>query len=344
MADAAGRPDRPRHDGPPPRPRAAQPRRRRPRRRRRPAAATRTASPASLPLLDGVEELIAARASTTAMVAVADRATTRRSALALAEAGVHALIEKPLAPDGDGRRAASPTPSSTRGLVGAVGHIERYNPALQQLRAAARGRRARRDLPDRHPPAGPVPGPDRRRRRRQGPGHARHRPHRLGHPAAVPIGVGARTAYKSGRAARGPGRRRRAARRRHGHQPPGELAVAVQGAGHDRHRRAGRVRRRHPHAPTSPSTRTARSRPTGTRSRRFRGVSEGDMTRFAFPQAGAAARRARGVPRRGAGQGRRHRHHASRPRRRSRSPNAAVGVGRGSGRSSTISRHPAAAT
>ncbi|MGG5257959.1 Gfo/Idh/MocA family protein [Phycicoccus avicenniae] len=54
--------------------------------------------------------------------------------LALAEAGVHAMIEKPLAQD---------TASSTRvaeafeaqGLVGAVGHIERYNPALQQARS-----------------------------------------------------------------------------------------------------------------------------------------------------------------------------------------------------------------
>lgn len=54
--------------------------------------------------------------------------------LALAAAGVHAMIEKPLAQD---------TASATRiadafaaaGLVGAVGHIERYNPALQQARA-----------------------------------------------------------------------------------------------------------------------------------------------------------------------------------------------------------------
>ena len=54
--------------------------------------------------------------------------------LALAEAGVHAIIEKPLAQD---------TPSAVRlaeafkarGLLGAVGHIERYNPALQQARA-----------------------------------------------------------------------------------------------------------------------------------------------------------------------------------------------------------------
>jgi predicted dehydrogenase len=53
--------------------------------------------------------------------------------LALAEAGVHTMIEKPLAQD---------TPAAARlaeafegrGLVGAVGHIERYNPALQSLR------------------------------------------------------------------------------------------------------------------------------------------------------------------------------------------------------------------
>lgn len=54
-------------------------------------------------------------------------------ALKLAEAGVHAMIEKPLAQD---------TPSAQRivdafanaGLIGAVGHIERYNPALQSAR------------------------------------------------------------------------------------------------------------------------------------------------------------------------------------------------------------------
>jgi predicted dehydrogenase len=53
--------------------------------------------------------------------------------LTLAEAGVHALIEKPLAPDGEGARRLAET-YAARGLVGAVGHIERYNPALQHLR------------------------------------------------------------------------------------------------------------------------------------------------------------------------------------------------------------------
>lgn len=54
--------------------------------------------------------------------------------LALAEAGVHALIEKPLAPTVEGAQRLVDAFES-RGLVGGVGHIERYNPALQSLRA-----------------------------------------------------------------------------------------------------------------------------------------------------------------------------------------------------------------
>jgi predicted dehydrogenase len=54
-------------------------------------------------------------------------------ALALAAAGVHALVEKPLASD-----TVSATEMADaferRGLVGAVGHIERYNPSLQEAR------------------------------------------------------------------------------------------------------------------------------------------------------------------------------------------------------------------
>lgn len=54
--------------------------------------------------------------------------------LALAEAGVHAMIEKPLAQNTPAATAIAEAFTS-RGLVGAVGHIERYNPALQQARA-----------------------------------------------------------------------------------------------------------------------------------------------------------------------------------------------------------------
>jgi predicted dehydrogenase len=54
--------------------------------------------------------------------------------LALAEAGVAALIEKPLAHTTAGALTLVEAFES-RGLVAGVGHIERYNPALQQLRA-----------------------------------------------------------------------------------------------------------------------------------------------------------------------------------------------------------------
>jgi predicted dehydrogenase len=53
--------------------------------------------------------------------------------LMLAEAGVHALVEKPISLDHvSATRLAEAFDAA--GLVGAVGHIERYNPALQALR------------------------------------------------------------------------------------------------------------------------------------------------------------------------------------------------------------------
>jgi predicted dehydrogenase len=55
------------------------------------------------------------------------------TALALVEAGVHALIEKPLTVDVDSARQIAEAFAGA-GLIGAVGHIERYNPALQQAR------------------------------------------------------------------------------------------------------------------------------------------------------------------------------------------------------------------
>lgn len=53
--------------------------------------------------------------------------------LRLAEAGVHALVEKPLA---ENITAATELAAAfeSAGLIGAVGHIERFNPALQSLR------------------------------------------------------------------------------------------------------------------------------------------------------------------------------------------------------------------
>ena len=54
-------------------------------------------------------------------------------ALTLADAHVHTLVEKPVANDpAAARRMAAAFDGA--GLVGCVGHIERYNPALQEMR------------------------------------------------------------------------------------------------------------------------------------------------------------------------------------------------------------------
>jgi UDP-N-acetylglucosamine 3-dehydrogenase len=55
------------------------------------------------------------------------------AALKLADAGVHTLVEKPIADSVEaGQRMVDAFAAA--GLVGAVGHIERFNPALQELR------------------------------------------------------------------------------------------------------------------------------------------------------------------------------------------------------------------
>ena len=67
-----------------------------------------------------------------AAVIAAPTALHRDVALELASAGVHALIEKPLA---DSVRAANEIREAfgDSGVVGAVGHVERFNSALQEL-------------------------------------------------------------------------------------------------------------------------------------------------------------------------------------------------------------------
>lgn len=54
-------------------------------------------------------------------------------AAALAERGIHALIEKPVASTSDDARTIRSLFASKR-LIGGVGHIERFNPALQAAR------------------------------------------------------------------------------------------------------------------------------------------------------------------------------------------------------------------
>ena len=78
-----------------------------------------------------VEKLVAAGLDL-AVVCV-PTTTHEEVAVHLAEAGVHVLIEKPIAPDAAAARRIAEAFSS-RGLVSCVGHIERYNPALQEMR------------------------------------------------------------------------------------------------------------------------------------------------------------------------------------------------------------------
>lgn len=85
-----------------------------------------------LEVLSDVDALIAAGIDI-AVVAIPTRFHAD-AAFALADAGVHTLVEKPIADDTEtGRRVAEAFRS--RGLIGAVGHVERFNPALQQLRS-----------------------------------------------------------------------------------------------------------------------------------------------------------------------------------------------------------------
>ena len=82
-------------------------------------------------VLKSIDEVI--RAGVDYCVVAVPTAAHLDVGLALAGAGVHALIEKPLASDtATARKLADAFDSA--GLIGAVGHIERYNPALVQAR------------------------------------------------------------------------------------------------------------------------------------------------------------------------------------------------------------------
>lgn len=84
-----------------------------------------------LPILPDIDALIA-EGIDIAVVAVPTR-FHEDAALRLAEAGVHTLVEKPIADTVEaGQRMVDAF--AAKGLVGAVGHIERFNPALQELR------------------------------------------------------------------------------------------------------------------------------------------------------------------------------------------------------------------
>ncbi|MCZ4300516.1 Gfo/Idh/MocA family protein [Microbacterium oxydans] len=84
-----------------------------------------------LSILPDIESLIAVDIDI-AVVAV-PTAFHENAALKLAEAGVHTLVEKPIAHSVEaGRRMTDAF--HAKGLVGAVGHVERFNPAVQEMR------------------------------------------------------------------------------------------------------------------------------------------------------------------------------------------------------------------
>ena len=84
-----------------------------------------------LPVLGGVDELI--NAGIDMAVAAVPTGMHEEVGLALAAAGIHTLVEKPIAASTSaGQRLVEAF--AVKGLVGAVGHIERFNPALQSLR------------------------------------------------------------------------------------------------------------------------------------------------------------------------------------------------------------------
>jgi len=85
----------------------------------------------SLPILPDIQSLIAVGIDI-AVVAVPTR-FHEDAALTLAAAGVHTLVEKPIAESVEaGQRMVDAFREA--GVVGAVGHIERFNPALQEMR------------------------------------------------------------------------------------------------------------------------------------------------------------------------------------------------------------------
>jgi predicted dehydrogenase len=88
------------------------------------------------PVLDSVEDLIATGVDYA--VVACPTGLHEEVGLQLAQAGVCALIEKPLAHTVEAATRLSEAFGS-RGLVAGVGHIERYNPALQSLRARLEG-------------------------------------------------------------------------------------------------------------------------------------------------------------------------------------------------------------
>ncbi len=197
----------------------------------------------SLDVVDTVEELLARDIEM--CVLATPTVTHEQIGLQLAEAGVATLIEKPLAHDAKAAQNIVEAFERTDTL-GCVGHIERFNPALQEMRRRLAAdelgslyqvvTRRQGPFPDRILDAGVIL--DLATHDVDLTAWVTDSAYRVG---LGPVGAPQRPP------ARGPREHRRGAVQRVGRDPPRELAVAVQGARHDRHRRPGVPGGRHAH-------------------------------------------------------------------------------------------------
>ena len=83
-------------------------------------------------ILTSIDEVIAKKVDY--CVVAAPTAFHEEISLKLIEAGIHILIEKPISHTFDSAQRIS-SAAAKRGVVGAVGHIERFNAAFQQARS-----------------------------------------------------------------------------------------------------------------------------------------------------------------------------------------------------------------
>src|SRR5690606_13312327 len=82
-------------------------------------------------LFRSLDDMVAAGVAAVVLATPAE--DHEKAACRLARAGIHTLVEKPLATDIGGAEAVRDS-FRTTSLIGAVGHVERFNPALQEMK------------------------------------------------------------------------------------------------------------------------------------------------------------------------------------------------------------------
>ena len=118
------------------------------------------------------------RRSSTSSASWLPRACTSPVTLAALRAGANVLVEKPIAATRDEAQAMIAA-ADAAGRMLTVGHIERFNPAIRELRRRLEAGELGRIFQVKRHAARPVPGAHPRRRRRRRPRAARPRHHAL---------------------------------------------------------------------------------------------------------------------------------------------------------------------